>query len=443
MTAPAPTAVRAGRPRPWQPTAAHLRACLAAAPIVVALVWRRPDLLVLATPLAIVAVWSALTRPPVAPRLTDRLGNHILREGDATTWRGVVSVDADAGADLVVAATADHPHLDRRPATGAVTAAVASGTAEVTIGLRAMRWGRHETQPVRVRAVGPWGGFVWETTTRPEQITVLPVPGAFDADAAAAPASGLVGVHRSSRPGEGSEFAGIRAFHVGDRMRRVNWPRSLRAGSLHVNTSWADRDTHVVLLVDATADLGVSEGIGGRASSLDVTVRAAGAIAEHVTRRGDRVSLRLFAAGQTTSVPPGTGTAHLRRVLDVLAATPPVGQGPLASSTFDPRSITLPGDVLAIMLSPLVTPHALDRAVALGRHGVAVAVLDTLPDDLATGLDPSAALAWRIRLLDRERELRLVQQAGVAVVAWRGPGSLDQFLRDVARRATAPRLRVR
>ena len=35
--------------------------------------------------------------------------------------------------------------------------------------------------------------------------------------------SGLVGVHRSPRPGDGTELRDIRAFQPGDRLRRVDW----------------------------------------------------------------------------------------------------------------------------------------------------------------------------------------------------------------------------
>ena len=43
-------------------------------------------------------------------------------------------------------------------------------------------------------------------------------------------------------------------------------------------------------------------------------------------------------------------------------------------------------------------------------------------------------------ILERQRELRAVVRLGVPVVRWRGPGRLDAFLRDVARRSTAPRM---
>ena len=92
------------------------------------------------------------------------------------------------------------------------------------------------------------------------------------------------------------------------------------------------------------------------------------------------------------------------------------------------------------MLSPLIAPEALDLAVELGRQGMPVIVVDTLPEHVVQDEDPYVALAWRIRLLERRRELRMVQAAGIPVVEWRGPGSLDQVIRDVSRRASGPRL---
>ena len=103
----------------------------------------------------------------------------------------------------------------------------------------------------------------------------------------------------------------------------------------------------------------------------------------------------------------------------------------------------MPADALAIMLSPLISQVALERAVTFARHGLTVVVVDTLPDHIVDDDDVLTALAWRIRVLERRREMRTVQEIGVPVVPWNGPGSLDQFLRKVARRATAPRLTVR
>ena len=57
--------------------------------------------------------------------------------------------------------------------------------------------------------------------------------------------------------------------------------------------------------------------------------------------------------------------------------------------------------------------------------------------------DVRRQLAWRMRLLERETLLLRVSRAGVPVVPWRGPGTLDDVLRGLGRRARRPRLAAR
>jgi hypothetical protein len=82
--------------------------------------------------------------------------------------------------------------------------------------------------------------------------------------------------------------------------------------------------------------------------------------------------------------------------------------------------------------------------------------VDTLPPDLArpdiaaarlVELAPSASerpdearLAWRIRLLERSREMARAREAGVPIVPWAGPGTLDLVLRDLGRRSRSPKV---
>jgi hypothetical protein len=137
------------------------------------------------------------------------------------------------------------------------------------------------------------------------------------------------------------------------------------------------------------------------------------------------------------NVPPASGSGHLRRILDVLTSID-ADAFRLGPSRNADRAV--PHGALAIMLSPLISPIALQRATTIASHGISVAVIDTLPDDVHVDDDPTTELAWRIRLLERRREVRTVQQVGVPVIAWRGPGSLDPFLREVVRRSSAPRM---
>ncbi len=428
-------------PPHWRPTIAHVRSTVVAAALaMIAVLFRRPDVLVIASPFAIICAWSLVTRPLHAMTTRVVLAEPTVREGDSTIWSVDVEPDQrERPADVVVAAMERAAWIEPTPARGAI-----SGPSPLAIELRALRWGRHELEPVTVSATSPWGAFRWTDHTDRLVLTSLPLPTVFDSNGAIRRSNGLVGNSRSAAPGDGSEFAGIRAFQTGDRIRRINWPRSLRAGSLHVTTTWADQESHVVLDVDAFSDIGISEGIDGRASSLDAAVRATAAIAGHHLQRGDRVSLRVFGSSLPRPVPPSTGQHQLRRILDALAqisagSDPPGRPGRLR--------VSIPGEALVVILSPLVTRAALERAVALVRRGSTVVVVDTMPVDL---LEPGAgsapddadvhAVAWRIRLLEREREIHVAQSIGVPIMPWRGPGSLDPFLREAMRRSAAPRL---
>ena len=67
-------------------------------------------------------------------------------------------------------------------------------------------------------------------------------------------------------------------------------------------------------------------------------------------------------------------------------------------------------------------------------------VVDALVDPQEGTVAPSAErdalarAAWRIRMLERDREIRAIQAQGVPVVPWLGPGSLDVVLRRLGRR---------
>lgn len=419
----------------WKPTMAYYRAAVVAIGLVaLALLFRRPDLLVLATPPVVVTVWSVLTRPERIPVIEDRLGHGTIREGDATSW--LTSVSEADNVDLVATSVADMDWAERSPNRGALTTGLSDGVGTLRMNVRSMRWGRRDLEPLQVSASSSWGAFEYTTTLPLRSLVTLPTPARFDSSAPVRPTDGLVGSYRSVRPGEGSEFASVRSFQVGDRMRRINWARSLRSDGLQVNATWADQDTHVALVIDVGDDLGVSEGIDGNASSLDTTVRAAGAIAEFYVQRGNRVSLRSFDPSVRIAIPPASGQAHLRRLLDTLArVNAPVGRFQRVAGR------AMASAEVSVVLSPLASPEALERAIVLGRRGGSVVVIDTLPDHVIHDDDPLLSLAWRIRLLERRRELRRAQELGIAVTRWDGPGSLDQFLRNVAQQSSAPRIR--
>ena len=93
------------------------------------------------------------------------------------------------------------------------------------------------------------------------------------------------------------------------------------------------------------------------------------------------------------------------------------------------------------MLTPLVDQTMVGLAHTLAARGMTTVVVDTFPEHLTD--NPGSvyeALAWRIRLLSRQAQVQSLITRGVPVVPWHGPGSLDHVLRDIARRASAPRM---
>ncbi|GAA2024634.1 DUF58 domain-containing protein [Terrabacter terrae] len=418
----------------WEPTAAHQRAViLAAAGAIAAVLGRRADLLVIVTPLVVAAVWGHLARPGTEVTGTARLGDTTLREGTATGLR-VTTEPALADVHGVVT-VAQAPWVERKPSSGIVE--LEDGVA--ALGLRSTRWGRRRVGTVSIALASTWGAFRTGPVDLPDlESATLPLPAAFDASAPTPHPRGIVGLNRSNRPGSGSEFNTVRPFHPGDRLRRIHWPISMRTGALHVTSTFTDEDAHVFLLVDCFSDLGPREGIDGRPTSLDVTVRAAGAISEHFLRSNDRLTLRTVGAAEVPVLGVGSGTNHLRRVLDTLAAISPATErrdtGEQAVRGIDPMA-------LCLVLSPLIDPTMVGLAHRLAARGMTVVVVDTFPEHLVT--DPGnvyQSLAWRMRLLSRDAEVHSLRQRGVPVVPWRGPGSLDLVLRDIARRASAPRM---
>ena len=423
----------------WRPTNALLRAALVSAVLLVGgVVFSRPDLLVLGVPLLVHAVGGVLHRPTRVPRARARLGHAAIREGEGTHLH--VALDDAADVEYAAVALAPRRWWRPRPASGVFGAAAVprADRQELSIPVASLRWGRQVVGEGVVGATSAWAGYrCGPVDLAPVPLTTLPMPGRYDGTAPTPHPIGLVGTNPARRPGGGSEFASIRPFAPGDRLRRVQWRVSLRTGALHVTSTVAEEDASVLLLVDSGVEIGVSGGTLGAASSLDIAVRAAGAVAEHYLRRGDRVALRALGVSPV-SVPAASGDRHLRRVLDSLARIVP---GDVRDA--DPRRMRfrVPAGTVVVLFSPMLSEQAMVAVTTLAQRGLTVIVVDTLPQDLElTDTSAPLALAWRMRLVERDALLARVGKTGTPVVAWRGPGTLDEVLRRLGRRASLPRL---
>ena len=125
------------------------------------------------------------------------------------------------------------------------------GEVELGFAVRPRRWGAHRVGPLLVRAGDPLGIATWEGRVgAPVDLRAFPREQRLREAVAPLRTQPVLGAHVARARGEGIEFADIRTFRVGDRVRRVNWRATARRGSLQVNDRHPEHSSDVVLLLD-------------------------------------------------------------------------------------------------------------------------------------------------------------------------------------------------
>jgi len=425
-----------GPPR-WLPTPALSTALglMTGLPLL-AIAFNRADLVVVATPIGVSTLLALLRRSFRLPRIHVRPAASTLLEDESTDVEWEIS--AVEPIELVQLRLRVRGWVEAGEGDAHFVTAVQPGSPRrLSTPLRATRWGRGFLDDVVGQAYTAHGllraDFVRAAGA---SIRILPLREGFRAVDAVPSAAGVVGLHRSRRPGDGIDLAGVRPFRPGDRLRRINWPVSSRTGLLHVTATYSDRDTEVVLLLDSTVDLGTSAGVAGSASAIDQAVRAAGSIAEHYLRNGDRVGL-LDLSHAARPIRSRPGRAQLERLLESLLE---VKVHPLGGLAVQRALSRIPANALTIALSPVLSDDVTDALAGLSRAGRSVVVVDTMPARIEL-VEPSAwtPTAWQLRMLHRDNVLGSLASHGVPVVPWRGSGSLDEVLHGLSRMATAPK----
>src|SRR5205814_6821972 len=158
----------------------------------------------------------------------------------------------------------------------------------------------------------------------------------------------------------------------GDRPRHINWRASLRNRQLYVTRFHEEQNADVVLLLDTLSETGVAP-----FSTLDLTVRAAAAIANAYLARKDRVGFVEFG-GFLRWINPATGQRQAETLVEGLlpAAThfsyvvPQLDRLPLR---------VLPRQALVIALSPLLDERFIKAVVDLAGRGFDVIVVAVSP----------------------------------------------------------------
>ncbi len=395
---------------------------LAAVGLVAGLATGRVELVALATPLALAAaVGASLARQPDVRGMLVLDRERALEGDDVRVALELSGAEGTSRIDVLVPLPEELSARDRRNPIG-----VRAGTERVELTLRCDRWGAFRVGPALVRARDALGFHTWEAPVGESQpLRVYPSVETMRTLLEPLETQVDVGNQVSRARGNGIEFADIREWHPGDRLRRVNWRASARRGELWVNEQHPERNTDIVLFLDTFTDARL-----GMRGTLDLTVRAAASLAHRYLQRKDRVGVVSFG-GFVSWLLPASGTRQLYRIVDSLLQMGIVLS--FATKNIDvlpPR--TLPPRALVLALTPLLDTRSAAALLDLRARGFDLVVVEVSPVPFVRPFaDNLSALSYRLWSLSREAQRLQVEHAGIPVVPWWDGEALDAVLEEV------------
>jgi uncharacterized protein (DUF58 family) len=357
-------------------------------------------------------------------RLTAELERERTLQGDELTLTVDVEGDSVERLELLIDVPAGLAVVDGSPRV--VLRLGHDQDRSLDLRLRAQRWGAYLLGGLRVRAHDRFGVLLHEQRLEPAlPLKVYPHAETLRALLRPQETQVFAGNQVARTRGEGIEFADLRPFAPGDRLRRINWRASARRGAIWVNEAHPERNADVVIFLDTFA-----EARGGGRGTLDLAVGAAGSLAERYLRNKDRVGLVGFG-GVLNWLLPATGVVQLYRIVDALLDTEIVLNYAWKNLDIIPAR-TLPPKALVVALTPLIDKRSVAALLDLRRRGFDLAIVEIDPAPyVEPGRDELERLAFRLWRLRREALRSEYERVGVPVVPWRSEESLQVALEEV------------
>ncbi len=299
------------------------------------------------------------------------------------------------------------------------------------------RWGRREIGTMDVVLRDRWRLAEGHATVTLPRLDCYPAPAQQRTRVVLRRLPNRLGEHPARTFGDGIEFFGVREYVPGDRQRSINWAASTRRGRLQVNTFAAERSQEVVLVADATSDVG-EPGF----SATDLALRGAAAAARAYLEARDRVGVITYQWGGASWLVPRLGRRQLYRIIDSMLASPVLANtgGYTRGASFRrlPRAALPPG-ALVVVFSPLLDQRFVEALRDMRERGFTMLVVDVLnaqPPARRRSEDKMARQVWR---MEQEAIRFSLSQLGIPVVHWDGVESLDLPLAGHTRRPMAAR----
>jgi uncharacterized protein (DUF58 family) len=403
---------------------------LALAGLLIAVITRRPEFAGVAAPAVLLLAvrrpgrpgWIGVTASPSATKLT---------EGEQAELTVTVTGHGDHSVDLLL-----HPRYAVVPGTADGVRGGESALHGGTSGLPFLvtRTGRRNLGALEVTLWDRWRLAEGHGTVDLPVVDCYPMPAAQQTRVVLSRLPSRLGEHPSRSSGEGFEFTGVREFVPGDRQRRINWPATTRRGRLQLNTFAAERTQNVVIIADASSDVGEPG-----STPADLAFRGAAGAARAYLAVRDRVGVIIYQRS-VRWVAPGLGARHYYRIMNLmlLEHARVADPGRAAAITRLPRAALPPGSLI-LVFSPLLDRRLVETVRDLRERGFSVLIIDVLNTEPSGSNDSLSGLARRLWRMEQEAIRFSLRELGIPLVRWDGRQSLDEPLAPYTRRVMVMR----
>jgi uncharacterized protein (DUF58 family) len=393
--------------------------------LVAALALRRPELAIAAAPFALLLTFGTMLARDPGLDVAFSLESDRVLQGEEV--EATIVVEAVTSIDRLELRLELPEGVEVADEAGSAVLRLAAGEPKtVAVRLRCTAWGVYDVGEIEAHAHDPLRVVAWEGRfDRRQPLKAYPRPESLSTILSPFDTSAFTGSEVARSTGEGVEYADIRDYVPGDRVRSINWRASARKDGLVINERHPERNTDVVLFVDSFADVR-----GEGRSTLDDAVRAAATVASLYLERRDRVGLVTFG-GLMQWLRPGMGVVQRYRLVETLLET---GVAP----TYTWRDVNvipsriLPPKSLVVALTPLVDSRFVTALENLRGRGFDLVVIEIDPLSLiAPGRSEIDRLAYRLWLLEREVQRARLERLGVGIARWSDEVTLEAALEGV------------
>ena len=282
--------------------------------------------------------------------------------------------------------------------------------------------------PVVLRVIGPLG-LVARTVRYKlaDTITVIPSVAALRRFELRSLPMRLreAGLRVLRRRGEGTAFAGLREYAIGDDPRHIDWKATARRRRLISREYSVEQGQTVMIMVDAGR---LMTQLAGSLPRFEYALSSALVLANVVTRAGDHAGLLVFDDEVRSYIPPTRGAAALRLIRDALVPVQPAMAEPDYAAAFRTIQTRLTRRSLLVLFTDVIDVRSSRSLLALTTRGARVhlpVVVALRNDALVAAATPAGATttdalyesaAAEELLSARDEALEGMRQAGVSVL---------------------------